>query len=116
MSTVVILALRPLGSAGAARSSLDLHPVILVAFFLMASSATAFARDLTSSRLAWTRRGNIVDSRRAVSVNVGFVLATVDDASVWPTHYSAFFFMALGFALVGIAGLRRRAAHAIAAT
>ena len=32
------------------------------------------------------------------SVNVGFVLATVDDASVWPTHYSAFFFMALGFA------------------
>jgi hypothetical protein len=34
---------------------------------------------------------------------------------VWPTHSSAFFFMALGFVLVGIAGLRRRAAPAIAA-
>lgn len=50
------------------------------------------------------------------SVNVGVVLATGDDAPVWLTHYSAFFFMALGVALLGIAAVRRGALPAIAGT
>ena len=54
VSSVVITALRPIGHSGVARSTLDLDPVILVAFVLMAWSATALASDLQPSRVAWT--------------------------------------------------------------
>ena len=106
MTTVVITALRPIGYQGAHRSTLDLHPLILVAFVLMAWSATALAQDLQPSRLA---RAGAVASWIAValfSVNVAVVLATGDDAPVWPTHYAAFFFIALGMSLLAVAALR----------
>lgn len=115
ISTVVITALRPIGHVGAARSTLDLHPTILVAFVLMAWSATALASNLRPSRTAW---GGAAASWLAVvlfSVNVAVVLATGDDAPVWLTHYSAFLFMELGMTLLGLAVLRRRAAPVIAA-
>jgi heme exporter protein D len=114
-ATVLLTALRPVGSSGAARSTLDLHPTILVSFVLMASSATAFASYLRPSKVAWA---GIAASWLAValfSVNVAVVVGTGDDAPVWPTHYASFFFMALAMALLGIAGLQHRAVPAAAA-
>jgi hypothetical protein len=115
ISTVLITALRPLGYSGAARSTLDLHPVILVSFVLVASTATAFASDLGSSRLAWAGAATSWIAVALFSVNVAVVLATGDDAPVWPTHYSSFFLMALGTGLVGAAALRLRAIPAAVA-
>lgn len=106
VSTVVITALRPIGHAGAARSTLDLHPTILMAFVLMAWAASTLASDLQPSRLA--RAGAVVSwiAVALFNVNVAVVLATGDDAPVWLTHYSAFFFIAAGMSLLGVAALR----------
>ena len=109
ISTVVMTALRPIGHSGAARSTLDLHPTILVAFVLMAWSATGLASDLRPSRLAWTGAAVSWIAVALFSVNVAVVLATGDYAPVWLTHYSAFFLMALGMSLLGVAALRLRA-------
>ena len=109
VSSVVITALRPIGHSGVARSTLDLDPVILVAFVLMAWSATALASDLQPSRVAWTGAAVSWIAVALLGVNVAVVLATGDDAPVWPTHYAAFFFMALGMSLLGVAALRVRA-------
>lgn len=75
----------------------------------MAWSTTALASDLRPSRLAWTGVGVSWIAVALFSVNVAVVLATGDDAPVWPTHYAAFFFMALGVSLLGVAALRARA-------
>lgn len=109
VATIVITALRPIGYPGAHRSTLDLHPLILVAFVLMAWSTTALASDLRPSRLAWTGVGVSWIAVALFSVNVAVVLATGDDAPVWPTHYAAFFFMAVSMSLLGVAALRARA-------
>lgn len=109
ISTVLMTALRPIGYSGAARSTVDLHPTILVAFVLMAWSVTALASDLRPSRLAWMGAAASWIAVALFSVNVAVVLATGDDAPVWPTHYSAFFLMALGTSLLGVAALRLRA-------
>ncbi|MGH2451890.1 MAG: hypothetical protein ACRDGE_11615 [Candidatus Limnocylindria bacterium] len=112
IATVVMTALRPIGLAGAHRSTLDLHPTILVAFVLMALAATKLASELGASRLAWAGAVGSWIAVALFSVNVAVVLATGDDASVWLTHYSSFFLMALGLGLLGVAVLRRRAAPA----
>lgn len=114
-ATVVMTALRPVGTSWMYRSTLDLHPTILVAFVLMASAATKLAWDFGASRLA---RAGTMGSWIAVallSVNVAFVLATGDDAPVWLTHYASFLAMALGLGLLGLAVLRRRAAPKVVA-
>ncbi|MEX2046882.1 MAG: hypothetical protein WEE03_06940 [Chloroflexota bacterium] len=113
-ATVLITALRPAGYAGSYRSTLDLHPTILVAFALIALAATILASDLQPSRLAWVATGICWIGLALLSVNVAFVIATGDDAPVWPTHYGAFFAMALGLAFLGIAALRCRAIRAVA--
>lgn len=111
-ATVLITALRP--AAGSYRSTLDLHPTILVAFALIALAATILASDLQPSRLAWGAAAVCWVGCALFSVNVAFILATGDDAPVWPTHYGAFFAMAFGLALLGIAAFRRRAVPAVA--
>lgn len=112
MTTVVMTALRPLGHFGAHRSTLDLHPTILVAFVLMAWAATTLASELRPSRLAWAGAAASWIAVALFSLNVAVVLATGDDAPVWPTHYSSFFLMALSISLLGVATLRRRAVPA----
>lgn len=109
IATVVITASRPIGTAGAHRSTLDLHPTILVAFVLMASAASACASRLRPGRLGWTGAAVCWIGVALFTVNVAFVLATGDDAQVWLTHYAGFFLMALGISLVGVAGLLARA-------
>lgn len=115
IATVVMTAARPIGVAGAHRSTLDLHPTILIAFALMAFAGTSLASEIGASRVAWV--GAVVSWMAAAlfSVNVAFVLATGDDTPVWPTHYLSFFLMALGLGLLGLAVLRRRAAPAVLA-
>lgn len=109
IATVIITALRPDGIGGAYRSTLDLHPMILVSFVLMASAASAFASRLRPGRLGWAGAAVCWIGVALFTVNVAFVLATGDDAPVWLTHYAGFFLMALGISLVGMAGLLARA-------
>lgn len=109
MATVFITALRPIGIGGAYRSTLDLHPMILVSFILMASAASACASRLRLGRLGWTGAAVCWIGVAVFTVNVAFVLATGDDAPVWLTHYAGFFLMAVGISLVGVAGLLARA-------
>ena len=119
VTTVLITALRPVGHPGAARSTLDLHPMILVSFVLMAWALTALASSRLKSRLAFVGAGLSWIAVALFSVNVAVILVTGDDAPVWPTHYSSFFLMAVSLALLGLTALRLRAlplATAIAMT
>ncbi len=106
--TVIVTALRPVGVAGAHRSTLDLHPTILVSFVLLGVAATALARSTLKRRSAWTGAALVWLGTMMFSVNVAFVLATGDDAPVWPTHYLGIFIVALGSSLLGVAILRSR--------
>lgn len=115
ITTVLMTALRPVGQPGAYRSTLDLHPTILVAFVLMAWAATSLALRLQPSIIAWAGSAVSWLAVALFSVNVAVLLATGDDAPVWRTHYSAFFSMALGMALLGFAALRKRVIPVIAA-
>lgn len=108
MTTVIQTALRPEGVPGWHRSTLDLHPLMLVAFVLIASAATKLASDLRPGRLAWAGAAVTWLGVAVFSVNVAFILATGDDRVVWPTHYGGFFVVALGLAVLGLAALRRR--------
>lgn len=115
ITTVLITALRPVGQPGAHRSTLDLHPTILVAFVLMAWAATSLALSLRPSLIAWAGSAVSWIAVALFSVNVAVVLATGDDAPVWLTHYSAFFLISLGMALLGFSALRKRVISVIAA-
>ena len=106
--TVITTALRPVGVPGAHRSTLDLHPTILVAFILMGVAATALAGWRLKSRLAWTGATLVWLGALVFAINVAFVLTTGDDAPVWPTHYLGIFVVGLGSTIVGVAILRAR--------
>ena len=108
IGTVVITAMRSEGAYGSYRSTLDLHPLVLVAFVLMAAAATRLASEMGPSGLAWSGAATVWIGVALFSVNVAFILATGDDAPAWPTHYAGFFLMAVGIALVGVAALRRK--------
>lgn len=105
--TVVITAMRSEAAYGGYRSTLDLHPLMLVAFVFMAAAATRLASEMCPSGLASSGAATAWIGVALFSVNVAFILATGDDAPVWPTHYAGFFLLALGIALVGVAALRR---------
>ena len=107
--TVITTALRPVGVPGAHRSTLDLHPTILVAFILIGIAATTLAGWSLKSRLAWTGATLVWLGALVFAINVAFVLTTGDDAPVWPTHYLGIFVVALGSTILGTAILRARA-------
>ncbi len=94
--TVITTALRPVGVPGAHRSTLDLHPTILVAFILIGVAATALAGWILKSRLAWAGATLVWLGALVFAINVAFVLTTGDDAPVWPTHYLGIFVVASG--------------------
>lgn len=107
--TVITTALRPTGVPGAHRSTLDLHPTILVSFILIGIAAAALAGWSLKSRLAWTGATLVWLGALVFAINVAFVLTTGDDAPVWPTHYLGIFVVALGSTTLGAAILRARA-------
>lgn len=89
--TVITTALWPIGVLGAHRSTLGLHPTILLSFFMIGTAATAMVAWKLTSKAAWiastvNRLGVLI-----FVVNVAFVLTTGDDAPVWPTHYLGIF-------------------------
>ncbi len=113
--TVITTALRPVGVPGAHRSTLDLHPTILVSFILIGVAATVLAGWILKRRLAWTGAALVWLGALIFAINVAFVLTTGDDAPVWPTHYLGIFVVALGSAIVGTAIFRARAMPAAVA-
>ncbi len=106
--TVIVTALRPVGVPGAHRSTLDLHPTILVSFVLMGAAAIAMAAWKLKSKLAWAAVIVIWLGVLIFSVNVAFVIVTGDDAPVWPTHYLGIFVVALGSSILGTTLVRTR--------
>jgi hypothetical protein len=99
-------ALRPVGVPGAHRSTLDLHPIILVSFILMGIAASFIAKVVQKSWILRSGLSLVWLGAFLFSINVMFILATGDDAPVWVTHYSSIFFVALGTAFLGIALFR----------
>ncbi len=106
--TVITTALRPVGVPGAHRSTLDLHPTILVSFILFGVAATMLAGWFLKSRGAWTGATLVWLGALIFAVNVAFVLMTGDDAPVWPTHYLGIFVVGLGSSILGAAIFRAK--------
>ncbi len=111
--TVIITALRPAGVPGAHRSTLDLHPTILVAFILMGAATNAIAAWKIRSRPARTAAMFVWFGTLIFAVNVTFILTTGDDAPVWPTHYLGIFVVALGSSILGPAMARASTASLV---
>ena len=107
-ATVILTALRPVGVPGAHRSTLDLHPTILVSFILMGIAGTALTRIGPKTLPVRSGVALLWLGVMMFSVNVAFILATGDDAPVWPTHYLSILCVALGTSILGIVISRAR--------